>query len=541
MTTVYQVVNSLDDVTQVNSTLDEFGANLWVGTGGSATASYTGLRFRLDIPRGSTITSARLEVNAAQTQWVAIAIETGIEAAPSAVPFSRQALPSARVLAPGRVLYSSNVEWVQQSWYSLGEMAPLLQQAVDHADWTPTSSAAFVVRGTSGTWGRKFVRSLDGDPPRAPRLVITYIPAATSPPPPPPPPPATGFTNNRILVGFDAPTSITVVPDGRLLITERAGRVRVVPSGRTNYEPVPFLQLTNIESIVGERALINLALDPNFTANGYYYVFYTRGSPLRDTVSRFTAVGNTTDPASEVVLYQDDLPSSDLHHGGGLAFGPDGRLYISTGDGHDTLPGAAHVAQQVTSPRGKVLRINRDGTIPTDNPFHDGSGPNRDAIWARGLRNPFRLSVDASTGALHVYDVGGGAWEEVNLITRGANYGWPICEGACTTAGMTNPLFAYPHHNRDAAIGGGTVYRGTAFPESHRGNLFYGDFAQSWIRRLVFAADGSVGANLPFAPPDGAADGPTGAVVDIDVGLDGALYYVNIGGGSVHRISVLLG
>ena len=344
-----------------------------------------------------------------------------------------------------------------------------------------------------------------------------------------------------MLVGFAAPTSITVVPDGRLIVTERAGRVRVVLPGRTGYEPVPFLQLTNIEATVGERALINLALDPAFAANGHYYVFYTSGSPLRDTVSRFTAVGNTTDLATEVVLYQDLADSSDIHHGGGLAIGPDGALYISTGDGHDTQPGAAHASQRLTSYRGKVLRLNRDGSVPLDNPFHDGPGPNLDAIWALGLRNPFRLSFDAVTGTLHAYDVGGGAWEEVNRLVAGANFGWPICEGVCAVDGMTNPSFAYPHAGRDAAIGGGVVYRGTAFPASHHGNLFYGDFVQSWIRRLVFAGDGSLAGDLPFDPPDGSSDGPTGPVVDLDVGLDGAIYYVNIGGGAVHRISYYSG
>src|SRR3970282_1145420 len=100
--------------------------------------------------------------------------------------------------------------------------------------------------------------------------------------------------------------------------------------------------------------------------------------------------------------------------------------------------------------QGKILRINADGTLPPDNPFYDGAGPNLDAIWALGLRNPFNISFDRQTGQLYIGDVGNSLVEEVNLGSPGANYGWPTCEGPCTVPGMTNPLFSYPHAGRDA-------------------------------------------------------------------------------------------
>ena len=151
-----------------------------------------------------------------------------------------------------------------------------------------------------------------------------------------------------------------------------------------------------------------------------------------------------------------------------------------------------------------MLRVNTDGTIPTDNPFYDGVGPNKDEIWARGFRNPFRMSFDPGTGDLYVGDVGANSpatsIEEINRwragTPTGLNFGWPICEGSCTTAGMTNPLHSYPHAGRDSSITGGFVYRGGNFPAQYQGSYFYGDYVQNWLKRLTFDAGGNVTGNL---------------------------------------------
>ena len=189
---------------------------------------------------------------------------------------------------------------------------------------------------------------------------------------------------------------------------------------------------------------------------------------------------------------------------------------------------------------------------PASNPFYDGAGPNLDAIWARGLRNPFRISFDSVTGRLYIGDVGSNSTstslEEVNLGVAGANYGWPVCEGSCGTAGMTNPWFTYPHGGRDASITGGFVYRGTQFPAEYRGSYFYGDYVQNWIRGLRLNGDGSIQQPFNFEPANGASDGPHGEVVDLLEGPDGSLYYVDFGTswegqsrpGTVRRIRYLL-
>ena len=168
-----------------------------------------------------------------------------------------------------------------------------------------------------------------------------------------------------------------------------------------------------------QQGSIDLALDPQFATNHYYYIFYTAETPTRDRLSRFTANASLTGTVagSEVVLYQDPqdtTSASQSHHGGAIVFGNEGKLYFTTGDHFQGSP-----SQSLTSPRGKLHRINPDGTVPTDNPFFDGNGPNVDSIWALGLRNPFRAYYDAPTGRLYIGDVGGNdtadSQEEVNL------------------------------------------------------------------------------------------------------------------------------
>lgn len=345
--------------------------------------------------------------------------------------------------------------------------------------------------------------------------------------------PPENFVNETLFTNLNQPTGIEFLPDGRLLVITRFGSIRIAQPGSTQLDTTPVLTLTNINTEQGERGLVGITKDPQFSENGYIYVFYTANSPLRDRVSRFTMTGNTASLSSEVVLWQDNVTAEFWHHGGTVAFGPDGKLYISTGDGFDTSSGSNHVSQRLNSYHGKILRINSDGTVPIDNPFYDGSGPNLDAIWARGLRNPFRFTFDSVTGRMLIADVGGNSAvssiEEVNQGVAGANYGWPICEGSCGTSGMTNPIFVDPHGGRDSSITGGFFYRGGNFPSEYEGTYFYGNYVENWIRRLTFNANGSVNQNINFEPANGATDGPYGEIVDLKQGLDGALYYVDIG------------
>ena len=174
-----------------------------------------------------------------------------------------------------------------------------------------------------------------------------------------------------------------------------------------------------------------------------------------------------------------------------------------------------------------------DGTIPTDNPFYDGAGPHYDAIWALGLRNPFRAYYDAPTGRLIIGDVGGNVYstaiEEIDIGARGANYGWPNVETPNGNPAYTAPAYYYPHNGRDAAITGGFVYHGTQFPSSYQGSYFFADYTQNWIKRLTFDANGNVNGVFNFEPLDGSVDGPYGDIVYMTEGPDGALYYVDLG------------
>ena len=337
------------------------------------------------------------------------------------------------------------------------------------------------------------------------------------------------FQNEILATGFNLPTAIKFLPDGRMLVVELQGTIKVLPPPYTTPDPTPFLQLTNVGSAGVQQGVYDIALDPNFATNHFYYIFYTLGSPNRDRLSRFTANAQLTGtvPGSELVLYQDPQDANAEHHGGSINFGNDGKLYFTTGEHFD-----AAAAQDLRNPRGKIHRINPDGSVPTDDPFYDGNGPNWDSIWALGLRNPYRAYYDSPSGKLFIGDVGGNvnatSIEEVDVGARGANYGWPDYEGACPSP-CTSPIYSYPHNNRDAAVTGGFVYHGDQFPSSYKGSYFFADYTQNWIRRLTFDSNGNVNGVFNFEPPNGSVDGPYGDIVYLTEGPDGALYYVDLG------------
>jgi glucose/arabinose dehydrogenase/PKD repeat protein len=342
------------------------------------------------------------------------------------------------------------------------------------------------------------------------------------------------FENEILATGLDLPTAMKFLPDGRMLVAELGGKIKVVPPPYTQADPTPFLQLTNVggasDGTVAQQGIYDLALDPNFATNNYYYISYTANTPNRDRLSRFTANATLTGtvPGSELIIYQDTQNANTEHHGGAITFGNDGKIYLTTGDAFLGAP-----SQDLTSPRGKILRFNPDGTVPTDNPFYDSAGPNYDAIWALGLRNPYRAYYDAPTGRLLIGDVGGNnaatAVEELDVGARGANYGWPNVEGTSSNPAFTNPIYSYPHLGRDASITGGFVYHGTQFPSEYQGSYFFGDYAQNTIKRLTFDANGNVNGVFNFEPANGAPDGLTGDIVYLTQGPEGALYYIDLG------------
>jgi glucose/arabinose dehydrogenase len=341
-----------------------------------------------------------------------------------------------------------------------------------------------------------------------------------------------GFVRTQVTAGLTEPTVIEFLPDGRLLIGERDGTILIHQGGMLL--GTPLIQLAaNVEG--GERGLVGMTIDPNFATNGFLYCYYTTNEP-RNRVGRFTVVGNTASPATEFLVWQNPAIAADYHHGGTIRFGMDGNLYIATGDQFDSAN-----SQNPGNQHGKLLRVRPDGTIPPDNPFV-GNPAFQAAIWALGLRNPFRFTVDPPTGNVWIGDVGGNnfdSWEEINRAAAGANFGWPNQEGALCYVGdcsaYTFSIYSYQHNDPRYFTGGfnqgsislGPVYRSSgagAFPSVFRESLYFGDYANRWIRRLVFDGAGAViGDPLFLAAPD------AGTIVDLEVGPDGALYYVNIG------------
>ena len=304
-------------------------------------------------------------------------------------------------------------------------------------------------------------------------------------------------------------------PDGRLFVCQQGGQLRVVKN--LSLLPAPFLTVTTDSS--GERGLLGIAFDPDFANNNFLYVYYTAISPtIHNRVSRFTANGDVVVPGSEVaILDLEDLGASN-HNGGAIHFGTDGKLYVAVGE--NAVPS---YSQTLANRLGKVLRINRDGSIPADNPFSGtATGLNR-AIWALGLRNPFTFAVQPGTGRIFINDVGAGDWEEVSEGIPGANYGWPDCEGKCSTfnPGYRDPVFQYAHGllaTNGCAITGGTFYNPVAaqFPGTYRGSYFFADSCGGWIRRLNPAAGNGVSDFASGIP------GP----VDLKVSAEGRLFYL---------------
>jgi glucose/arabinose dehydrogenase len=344
-----------------------------------------------------------------------------------------------------------------------------------------------------------------------------------------------GFTQDEAWVtGLAGSTALAQAPDGRIFVTQQQGTIRVVKNGALL--ATPFATMT-VDS-TGERGVLGIALHPDFANNGYVYVYSTRtdgGSHNR--ISRYTAAGDVAAAGSEIALV--DLPnlsSKILHNGGAIHFGSDGKLYAGVGDNGDST-----LAQDLTSPFGKLLRFNDDGTIPTDNPFYATQSGLARAIWASGLRNPFTFAVQSGSGRIYVNDVGQDSWEEINLGVAGANYGWPFAEGLNNILpGFISdaPLFTYPHSEPDppgsgpggfisgSAVVGGTFYPPNgSFPAGYRDQYYFSDFINQFIGRLDAANGNAVYtfARLSAKP------------VDLLVGIDGAIYVLTRAG--IIRIS----
>ena len=334
-----------------------------------------------------------------------------------------------------------------------------------------------------------------------------------------------GFRETLLAQGLSSPTAIQIAPDGRVFVCEQGGRLRVIKNGVLLSTPFATLPV----DATGERGLLGVAFDPNFATNNFVYVYYVAAEPtVRNRVSRLTANGDVAVPGSELVLLQTEGRSAENHLGGAIDFGPDGKLYIAIGDNSTSTN-----AQSMTNLHGKLLRINRDGSMPTDNPFYgSATGTNR-AIWALGLRNPFTFAFNKVDSRLYINDVGQQTWEEIDEGASGANYGWPDTEGPTSDPRFRTPVHAYMHGGEPwaCAITGGAFYApaNPQFPSEYVNDYFFADYCGNWIRKL----DPVTNTVVTFA---------TGisAPVDLKVDSSGRLYYLARGmtpdAGAVYRV-----
>lgn len=291
------------------------------------------------------------------------------------------------------------------------------------------------------------------------------------------------------------------VGDNRPFVATLDGKIRIVQQSQVLSEP--FLDLGSKVRVGNYTGLFSFAFHPNYASNGFFYVYYiNRDGDIHIERHQASADRSRADAASgkTLLIIKPTGPGPDIHYGGQLSFGPDGKLYMAVGDG-----GFPSSAQDKGSLLGKMVRIDVDAGepygIPSDNPFVGQAGA-RGEIWALGLRNPWRWSIDHQTGLIYIGDVGENRWEEINVVPlsqAGINYGWPIMEGTscrpesaeCNRAGLTLPTVVYPvsRAGGDATAGcsvtGGYVYRGSRLP-GLGGEYFYGDYCRGWVRSFRY-------------------------------------------------------
>jgi glucose/arabinose dehydrogenase len=332
------------------------------------------------------------------------------------------------------------------------------------------------------------------------------------------------FTEALVATGISSPTAMSFAPDGRLFVCQQGGQLRVIKNG--SLLATPFLTVS-VDS-GGERGLLGVAFDPNFAVNHYVYIYYTvLSTPRHNRISRFTANGDVAVLGSETIILElNDLSTATNHNGGAIHFGPDGKLYAAAGDNAN-----GSNSQTLTNLLGKILRLNADGTVPSNNPFFNQTSGNNRMIWALGLRNPFTFAFQSGTTRMFINDVGENTWEEINDGIAGSNYGWPATEGPTTNPLYRSPVFYYSHGSGPTvgcAITGGAFYNPATqnFPASYTGKYFFADYCSGWIRVLetggYTASDFASGISSP---------------VDLQVGPEGYLYYLARGnGGQVYKV-----
>ena len=345
---------------------------------------------------------------------------------------------------------------------------------------------------------------------------------------------------------FDMPVELTSPTDGtnRVFVVEQKGRILAFPNKETVKNAVVFLDIIRKVDSGGEKGLLGLAFHPDFKTNGYFFVNYTRSSPLETVISRFRVKSSNpqvADPSSEEILLRYAQPYSN-HNGGKIAFGKDGFLYIAAGDG-GSGGDPRNNAQNRKELLGKILRINVDKSegakkysVPTDNPFKNNREGFREEIYAYGLRNVWRFNFDYETGLLWAGDVGQNEIEEIDIIEKGGNYGWRIMEAEacfktrnCSKENLILPIWSYRQGSSTGrSVTGGYVCRDKNLPGLNR-KYVYGDFVSGNIWALTYAGKKAIKNELITHLSDGLSS--------FGEDSNGNLYVLAYSGGELYRLT----
>jgi glucose/arabinose dehydrogenase len=375
------------------------------------------------------------------------------------------------------------------------------------------------------------------------------------------------YSVQTVTQGLNFPTNTAWLPDGAMLIAEKAGTVKVFRGGTLQAQPV--IDIRSSTNDYWDRGLLGLAVDPEYNTNHYVYLLRTHennpaqyeGTKVSQLVrvtlndagtamvpGSLTVLLGTSTPAScqDVAITADCIPADGASHSvGDVVFASDGTIFVTSGDASsftEADPKALR-AQNLDSLAGKMLHIDRNGQGVASNPYFTGNAnDNRSKVWASGLRNPWRFTMKPGTTTPYLTDVGWGDWEEVNVMTAGGNYGWPCYEGAqpqnqyknmsvCQTlinqvnngqASVKSPLVSYSHAGSDAAVAGGAFVTGTTYPDALKGSYIYGDYAKEFLRTLRT----NDAHQLTSGPTDFGTQ--MGGIVNTEQGPDGYLYLTNI-------------
>ena len=321
------------------------------------------------------------------------------------------------------------------------------------------------------------------------------------------------YSIDTLITGLPKPVAFSFMASDKLLITLKDSTVRVYNQNGSFIKT--FWNFRDSLYFSGqESGVLGVCIDPGFNSNHYVYVYYTHLSPPSIRVIRFTENNNTG--TSPVIILNILQAQSGIHYGGNMHFGADDKLYVSVGTGSNN-----NDAQLLHSPRGKILRINRDGTIPNNNPFYDDGNPltgSDDRIWARGLRNTFDFCFSPFNDSLYSTE-NGSSVDELNFIRKGKNYGWPVCQGYCSPYidSLKQPMFALNAYVPTGII----IYNGTQFP-SLSGKVIFGSYSfQSLYTATLNSSLDSIEYITPWAA--------TGRPVSVSQGTDGNIYVLNYG------------